>query len=376
MDMRGKKELKAGKSSSDDSRWPLAEQEELRREVASMLHGNVQSALSACNVWLAMAEQLLAGAHAEAVETVFGVTFGDGGGKATGVAPLRSVPQSLSQIMVPESAPRYGPTRSAIDSLTKAESELSDARVTRRIVEAMSLLYKVRGEVERLRKAEVQRAVQTLYPTLINIGLRPALESLLDTLRLEGSVGDRNGTGSDQSEGYTQAQGVEHGVATDATHGAVNPAERHDAVLRGPALLAVQWVASESFMQWDHPTGDEELLNVRLELYRLLETVMRAAHAAFNVFYMTQAGIGADAPLAPEERHSLPVEVWLDVSEGVLRSLVHIKGGYGYDVDDKMFRFILNALPQRRFERAGGTVNVTMAAPKSGVQIAASLPIA
>lgn len=81
-------------------------EEPIYEEVAAMLHGNVQSGLSACNVWLSMAEQLL-----------------------VDIDPDVAVPNEVA---------------------------------AERILKALSLLYKVRGEVERLRKKEVQRAVERL----------------------------------------------------------------------------------------------------------------------------------------------------------------------------------------------------------------------
>lgn len=350
MAVRGKNEVDAAQSCNvhgDDTRWPLAEQEELRKEVADMLDGNVQTGLSACNVWLTMAEQLLAGAHTEAVEAMLGVAPNSEQRSAHGE---RNRAPSRPPLVAAQSAPRFRAASAVAPSQTDVER--LDERVTQRIVGALSLLYKVRGEVERLRKSGVQRAVDRLYPTLINVGLRPALQALVDAMRLECRGGDDHPQPTavqDEGEpGQTHAEGT-----------AISP---H----RSPTVPTVTWLVDEPFAQWDQPSGDEQLLKVRLEAYRLLETVLRATQAAYKVFCLTRAGTKTYRP--PH------LDAWLNVGDDRLHILVHVQGSYGAAVDEKFLGFVLQALPRQQVEQTGGKLAVTSAI-RGGLQIAASLPV-
>lgn len=88
---------------------------------------SVESGLSACDVWLSMAENLLVNAHQEAVDALFNV---------------RKFHNEKNGYV--------------------AQATSLDERLANRIVEAMALLYKVRGEVERLRQAEIRRSAESV----------------------------------------------------------------------------------------------------------------------------------------------------------------------------------------------------------------------
>lgn len=358
MAVRGKDEVDSTQSSdrrAQDHRWPLADEEELRKQVASRLHGNVQTGLSACNVWLSMAEQLLAGAHTEAVEGMFGVVSDGEQRSPTSAGPAAGSPRPFGAA---QSAPYFGVPSSAVASPT-GEAQPLDERVTQRIVGALSLLYKVRGEVERLRTAEVPLAAETLYPALIHVGLRPALESLLDAMRLEYTASDEGALPAD-----------EHDEAV--TLGELHAMARAISAPRASTVPTVTWLVDEPFVHWDKPSRDERLLNERLEAYRFLETVLRAAQAAYKVFYLSRAGARAHGDA--DDGQPPHLDVWLNVGDGCLHILVHVEGRYGPEVDDQVVGFILQALPRQRVERAGGELSVT-AAIRGGLQIAASLPV-
>lgn len=145
-------------------------EENVRQETAALLHGNVQSALAACTIWLTMAEELLA-ADASGQPDAPGVT-------ASG--------------------------------------------------KAVELIRKARHEVERLHQTEVPRAVYMLYPLLIGVGLRPAVDGFV-----------------------------------------ANVARSRNA--RFPLEIS----ASDAFVAWDRPTSDPSLIRTRLEMYRILEAVFR-----------------------------------------------------------------------------------------------------
>lgn len=98
--------------------------ENIRKEAAALLHGNVQSTLAACTMWLSMVEDLLPA---------------DEG-------------------------------RKAVHADVAA------------VAKAAGLLGKVRRELARLYEEDVPRAVRMLYPLLIGVGLGPALAGLVDGL--------------------------------------------------------------------------------------------------------------------------------------------------------------------------------------------------
>lgn len=242
--------------------------EGVRKEVASLLHSHVQSRLSACNVWLAQAERLL----------------------LEGSAPSLSHP-------VGDDA---------------REAELFDA--AERIVEALELLHKVRSEVEQLRKQEVQRAVRRLYPTLISLGLRPALEALQEDLFKPG--------------GQTNE----------------------------PSGPSVQWDFTDRFVRVDGPDGDEAVLGARLELYRLIEALLRAARAADEPLAATMPDLLDDAAEVKEPR--LHLQFQFDARADAFHLTAFGGCITGRPLPGEMLQFLAASLPYRRFRGAGGTLLV------------------
>lgn len=246
-------------------REALAAEEQVRKEVAAMLHRNVQTRLSACNVWLSMAEKIL--------------------------------------VNLEEPTP---------------DPELES--VEGRIIQALALLHKVRGEVEQLRKADVQYAVQRLYPTLIGVGLRPALEGLQKTL------------------------GLDEGVPS-----------------------TINWEFGDGFLRWDRPSGDEHVLFVRQEAYRLTEVILRTAQGAWR-------GSG-DGPATGGERSGVPLhlDIRLDVADGVLHMSLRARGNRHW-VEREILQFIIRALPRHRIVEAGGTL-VVGSDDGDGLDVLATLPV-
>lgn len=149
-------------------REAVGAQEAVRREAARRLHGTVLSKLTACSLWLGSVEQALA-----------------------------------------DLDPRV----------------IRDERATR----AMELLSRVRAELDQLRKSDVRRLEHMLYPGLIHLGLRAALESWREF--------DRR-------------------------------------------AVSCEFQFDESFAPGDGPTTDRRTIAVRLELYRLIEAVVDAWSAA------------------------------------------------------------------------------------------------
>lgn len=260
----------------------VAEEELLRKEVASMLHSSVQSRLSACNLWLAKAEELLLNAP----------------------PPPQAV---LASTGGPKDLHRDG------------------ADVVERIVGALELLHKVRAEVEQLRKQDVQQAVRKLYPTLISLGLRPALEVLHNELAQ-----------GEQREGTAPA-------------------------------IAVRWRFTENFAKWDKPDEDDEAIAVRLELYRFIEGLLRAARAAADTLAASEAGND------PPDEPPLVLRIDFDLRDGA----IHTSGSCGLGDDgpapEALTKFLAGSLPARRFRAAGGTMLVGSDA-RGRFQVVATLP--
>lgn len=298
MTFRSENELQRARLSDVTFCRPLSEQEQVRKEVASLLEGHVQSGLSVCDVWLSMAEQLLADVDAEG---------------------------------------------------TTAEGNPAE-----RIMRALSLLYKVRGKVEQLRKTDVRRAARALYPTSISRGLRPAFVALTEALAEEEGGGRGEGKG-----GFAQPERASSAEIASFCDGiAVDDAP------------AVEWMFGDRFRCWDGCSNDETVLYVRLEAYRLVEAVLRALRTVDKSLSSVPTAAGAGRGVRPRPK----VHIRLDVEDECLRVHVHLRSGRGDAEDGTMFQLITKALPRDRFERAGGTLLVCSSAG-DGLHVSASLPV-
>lgn len=294
----------------DDGRAGLCEtlagQEQVRKEVASMLHSNVQSRLSACNVWLAKAERLLL--------------------PDAGSGPAKTPRGKSDDGVVRGVAFAEGMPASGLFVNGTSDGEMDDAEeldMVARIMEALALLHKVRAEVEQLRKEDVQRAVRRLYPTLISLGLRPALETLY--------------------------------------HDVFQTDELEDET-RSPA---VEWHFTDEFRTWDRPDGDDGTVSARLELYRLTEGVLRALRAAQEM-------------LTVGEGHGDGATLFLRIAFDVRDDAVHVSVRCGLGVEGPMpghvMKFLSRSLPVRRFRAGGGTMLIGSDA-RGRFRVAASLPV-
>lgn len=250
---------------------------------------SVESGLSACDVWLSMAENLLVNAHQEAVDALFNV---------------RKFHNEKNGYV--------------------AQATSLDERLANRIVEAMALLYKVRGEVERLRQAEIRRSAESVSLHLMRAGLRSALQKLLYA----------------QNEPFV-------------------------------SFPTVELLFTDRFAAQDEPTDDEGLLRARREVYHLLKTLLQAAGACYQVFYLSRTD--EEYRFASNEQSSLPIRlnVWLDAEDNCLRSVVHVSIEGEASHKDKIIRFLLRMLSAGQFEKNGGRLQVTTR-PHDGIQIAAT----
>lgn len=273
-----------------DGEWP---------DGVGMTDSNSRSGLAACNVWLSMAERSLAEAHEEAVEALFGeksTAEADDGGSGSNL---------------------YN------------EGDALDKRLTKRIINAMTLLYKVRGEVEKLREAELRRAAESVPLNLLRVGLRPALASL-----------------------------VRHAETTD--------------MIPRPQIALF---ASEAFRRLDGATDEVLVLRARLHMYRLMRPMLQAVRPAYKVFCLARADehdVQNGAGLIP-----LQLTFWLDVDDKMSAMLLTVDGlGSPCAEGDKMFRFLLQGIPREKFEQIGGQLHVEPQAAGAGVlRVEASFPL-
>lgn len=174
--------------------------ERLRKEVADLLHGSVQSRLSACVLWLKMCEDHLNGVQEEGTSKI-----------------------DIGK----ESAAKEGTTKERVNRDSAAKEGPAKERAAKEVHDTSMILQsleRVRLELSLLLKGDVQRAIQALYPTLIGIGLRPALES------------------------WRQSQ---------------------------VRFLDITIEADPGFNRWDLPSNDDEnAVQTRLELFRLIERLV------------------------------------------------------------------------------------------------------
>lgn len=233
-------------------------EESLRKETAALLHGNVQSALAACTVWLTMADELL--------------TSDEESGGIDAAAAAKAAP----------------------------------------------FIRKARQELERLHKTDVPRAVHMLYPLVIGVGLRPAVESLV-----------------------TRLAGSQSGCV---------PAEQ--------PLFAVEVSAGDAFVACDRPTADPSIVHTRLEMYRMLE-------AMFHL--LVESG----------EAEAVSVLLHLDFDADRLVSEMRVRPE-GDGADAIRLSTVLadfdRAVPVERFGRAGGTLE-RIAASGDVFSLRVSLPL-